>query len=380
MSRRLIQVSTASKYTYDSENRLITAAVAGGSTPTVSYDYDAVGRRITKTVSGVVTNYLLDGDEEIAEYSGTTVLRRYITGPGVDDRIAHVEISPAIKTYYHANHQGSVMAMTDNAGNVTESMSYDEYGNGTPSTGEQFGYTGRRFDPETGLYYYRARYYAPQVGRFLQTDPVGYKDDIDLYTYVGNDPLDKTDPSGKLPDWLEDFSAGFGDMEIAGTLGVISLGNTSGPEMRDALGVGSVNTRSWSYTAGEVVGVVGTLGLAEVGKAMSNTAETATVTRYMGPEEAKAASESGSIPNVGRDGIPRPTHVTTDSPTNSASAAKKKYELPVAPTHRATVPASRAGSLTPTPDGRSNTSGGGSQQATQQPIPVKKCEITQLGC
>lgn len=109
----------------------------------------------------MVTDYLLDGDEEIAEYSGATLLHRYLTGPGVDDRIAHVEISPAIKTYYHTNHQGSVMAMTDSAGNVTESMSYDEYGNGTPSTGEQFGYTGRRFDPETGLYYYRARYYAP---------------------------------------------------------------------------------------------------------------------------------------------------------------------------------------------------------------------------
>ena len=183
-------------YAYDSENRLITAAVGGTSTPTISYDYDGLGRRVSKTVNGVVTSYLLDGDEEIAEYNGSTLLRRYITGPGVDDRIAHLEVATATKTYYHTNHQGSVMAMTDNVGNVTESMSYDEYGNGTPSTGEQFGYTGRRFDPETGLYYYRARYYAPQLGRFLQTDPVGYKDDIDLYTYTGNDPLDRTDPSG----------------------------------------------------------------------------------------------------------------------------------------------------------------------------------------
>jgi RHS repeat-associated protein len=117
---------------------------------------------------------------------------------------------------FPAGHQGSVIAMTDNAGNITESMSYDEYGNGTPLTGEQFGYTGRRFDPETGLYYYRARYYAPQLGRFLQTDPVGDKDDIDLYSYVGNDPLDKTDPTGNFGWHCTSLGNGTSDCEADG--------------------------------------------------------------------------------------------------------------------------------------------------------------------
>ena len=155
---------------------------------------------MSKTVSGVSTTYLLDGDDEIAEYSGATVLRHYVTGPVVDDRIAHAEgstITNPTKTYYHVNHQGSVMAMTDGSGNVTQRIGYDEYGNGSPLTGEQFGYAARRYDPETGLYYYRARYYAPAIGRFLQVDPVGYKDNLNLYTYVGNDPLDKLDPSGQ---------------------------------------------------------------------------------------------------------------------------------------------------------------------------------------
>src|ERR1700722_8345471 len=149
--------------------------------------------------------------KKIAEYNGATVLRHYVTGPGEDDRIAHAEgsaIANPTKTYYHVNHQGSVMAMTDGSGNLTQRVGYDEYGNGSPATGEQFGYTGRRYDPETGLYYYRARYYAPAIGRFLQVDPVGYKDNLNLYTYVGNDPLDKTDPSGDLSE-----STGFTDEE-----------------------------------------------------------------------------------------------------------------------------------------------------------------------
>ena len=193
-------------YAYDSENRLTSAAVGGSTTPSIFYDYDALGRRAVKTVGGtgllaggVTTGYLLDGDEEVAEYNlSGTVARRYITGPAIDDRIAHAEgsaTSNPTKTYYHTDHHGSVIDMTDNAGNVVQRSSTDEYGNlsagSTPNTGEQFQYTGRRYDPETGLYYYRARYYAPQIGRFLQAHPIGYRDDLNAYAYVGGDPLVK---------------------------------------------------------------------------------------------------------------------------------------------------------------------------------------------
>lgn len=151
----------------------------------------------------MTTSYLLDNDEEIAEYSGNTVLRRFISGGAVDDRIAHAEgstVSNPSKTFYHTNHQGSVVVLTDSAGNVGQRISYDEYGNissGSSATGEQYRFTGRRYDPETGLYYYRARYYVPQVGRFLQADSIGYKDDLNLYAYVYNDPLGRTDPGGE---------------------------------------------------------------------------------------------------------------------------------------------------------------------------------------
>ena len=198
-------------YTYDSENRLRTAATDGTATASVSYDYDPLGRRITKTVSGVTTGYLLDGEEEIAEYSVDAtgvwgaVLRRYITGPSVDERIARAEGSSTTnptKTYYHVNHQGSVIATANTDGSINQQLSYDVYGNLTSeqppasTTGEAFRYTGRRYDPETGLYYYRARYYSAQMGRFLQVDPIGYQSDYDLYAYVGNDPLNRVDPSG----------------------------------------------------------------------------------------------------------------------------------------------------------------------------------------
>ncbi|GEM_PF-2958463 len=168
----------------------------------ITYTYDPSGRRIAKDVDGVVTRYLYDGDHCIAEYDANDVqLRKYIHGPCIDEPICMIEAAGgyAGTYYYHYDALGSVVALSDADGDTVQVYEYDVYGQvaaSDPNHPNRFMFTGREFDKETGLYYYRARYYNPTIGRFLQTDPIGYGADINWYAYCGNNSVARNDPSG----------------------------------------------------------------------------------------------------------------------------------------------------------------------------------------
>lgn len=192
-------------YTWALGNRLESVTRPGMS---ATYAYDGEDRRTMKTVDGVITRTLWSGADEVAEMDGAgNILRRFIPdGSGaMDGRLATLEANGTIY-WHHTDHQGSVVATSNSAGAPVSIVNYSPNGemgtalNGAqltaPPTGSPFGYTGRQYDPETGLWQYRARYYHAQLGQFLSQDPIGTKDDPNLYLYVANDPVNNTDPTG----------------------------------------------------------------------------------------------------------------------------------------------------------------------------------------
>jgi RHS repeat-associated protein len=180
-------------YQWDVRDRLIGIS---GSGVTASFSYDALGRRTSKTVNGQTLGYQYDGADIIQDSTS-----QYLQGLGIDDVLSRT--TNGNNEYYLKDHLGSTVALADQSGNLATQYSYSPYGQvsktGTGSS-NYYTYTGRE-DDSTGLYYYRARYYSPDLKRFSAEDPIGFGGgQSNLYGYVSGNPASYRDPNGQSPE------------------------------------------------------------------------------------------------------------------------------------------------------------------------------------
>jgi RHS repeat-associated protein len=187
------------EYAWDFENRLA-QVVLPGTGGTVTFKYDPFGRRVQKSSALGTTNNLYDGEDDnvVEEVDGNgIVLTRYTQSPETDQPLS--ALRSASISYYEQDGLSSVTSLSNSVGALASTYTYDSFGKLTASNGtlvNPLQYTARDFDMETGLYYYRARYYDSQVGRFLVEDPLGLRDNMNMYVYVHNNPANFDDPLG----------------------------------------------------------------------------------------------------------------------------------------------------------------------------------------
>jgi RHS repeat-associated protein len=189
----------------------LTSVTLPGSNGTVSFVYDPFGRRVKKVSSSGTSIFAYDGDNIIEEANSSgTVVARYSQGLNIDEPLAILRSSAT--SFYNADGLGSITSLANTSGTLTQTYTFDSFGKQTASSGSltnSFQYTARESDTETGLYYYRARYYDPNTGRFLSEDPISWAAGPNFYRYSDNDPSDLVDEFGLAPgDWWDPRTPG----------------------------------------------------------------------------------------------------------------------------------------------------------------------------
>ena len=164
----------------------------------MAFKYDPFGRRIYKQSPSFTSIFVYDGDNllETLNASGSEVAS-YTQTQKIDETLA--EMRSSTTDYYESDALGSITSLSNSTGVLANTYTYDSFGNTTASTGtlpNYFQYTGREFDTETGIYFYRARYFDPSSARFLSEDPLKFGAGVNFYAYVKNRPLNYKDPLG----------------------------------------------------------------------------------------------------------------------------------------------------------------------------------------
>ncbi len=277
------------QFEYDADNKLVRVI---SPTNTAHYKYDGLGRRVEKEViAGVttVTKYVYDNEDILLEVSGANqVIARYTHGPGIDEPLIMEKNSQSF--FYHADGLGSITELTNQTGTVAQRYAYSSFGKLELHTDtnlvQPYAYTAREADSESGLYYYRARFYDGAIGRFIQEDPKGIAGGLNLFVYSDNDPTNRIDPYGlDSLDALANATAGFGD--------VISLGLTD--YIRDKIGIADVVDKcSISYSFGWWAGMVHQLAFSGVGS-FNGGARTVLYSGEGALEAAQAAKGAGRL-------------------------------------------------------------------------------------
>jgi RHS repeat-associated protein len=349
-------------YGYINDERL--SSVTSGSNTYFLY-YDALGRCVKRTLNGVDTYYVYDGEKPILEYNPTGgVVGWNLYGKGIDEiieRVAYSSSNAWVAYFFQQDHEGNVTHLTSATGTVLEKYRYDVFGAPTIYNGSgaqiaataydnRFLFTGREYAAtyrsiyNTGFkfYEYRARAYHASLGRFMSEDPKLFDaGDYNLFRYCHNDPIDNVDPMGLTE--TGDFLAGFDSFATFGIAeGIVGRFNPGY--------AATINTSSTAYNAGVIAGVAaGVFDGATEAKALGKLASRAfrrdaitktvehkasTGYRYVSKEEAKSIKNSRMrVPTVNKVGEPKPVFFTNERFTTGAEA-RKALSMPSTPEFR----------------------------------------------